>query len=166
MIGARLFLQTENQPRGARWRDALRARSRAVRFYDRYPGVEIQLGADGYVDAHPSHLERMRRRELLNLGSVSLDLDKAVYADPDRFPTEDLKYTCDSMLDTWRVYLDRAASVAGFDSHGWGSVFPRVVFVGDRYSGNRAAARPFSNPMGSCATLSELLNHAGVAERD
>src|SRR3990167_2265482 len=120
MIGARLFLQTENQSRGAKWRDALRARSRAVRFYDRYPGVEIQLAAGGWMGVRSSHIDRMHLRELMKFGSTAVDLDRAVYADPDRFPTEDLKYTCDSMLDKWRVYLDRAESVSRFDAHGWG----------------------------------------------
>jgi hypothetical protein len=47
---------------------------------------------------------------------------------------------------------------------GWGSTYPRVLLVGDRYNGDREAALPFSNKNGASRTLSELLSHAGMSE--
>ncbi|WP_160518754.1 hypothetical protein, partial [Escherichia coli] len=49
---------------------------------------------------------------------------------------------------------------------GWGSPYPQIVFVGDRYNGPRDAHLPFSNKSGPSKTLSDLLNAAKLWERD
>lgn len=165
MHGARLFLYTDNQQRGARWREALRARMRARKWFDRYPGFDVALQphAAGYAQ-HQLHVDRLHARELNNLGSGKIDLDLQAYDEPAAFPLEELKYTIDEWLGRAAGYLDRAESVARFEPHGWGSVFPDVLFVGDQYDGDRAAERPFSDATGASTTLTKLLNVADIPE--
>lgn len=69
-------------------------------------------------------------------------------------------------LRCWGAHLDRATSVRAFARGGWGSIWPKVLFVGERHHGADPLARPFGEDGASSAYLSQLLDSAGVAEAD
>lgn len=70
------------------------------------------------------------------------------------------------VLDVWQRYLDRATTVRTMVPCGYGSLFPTLVLVGDRYpEPERPFNRPFDRATGASLFLTRLLDLAGIGER-
>lgn len=151
MEGSRLVLISDSPSRAVPWRNALRDRMRARKWYQRYPLVDVEIAAIGSPQEQ-THVDRLRKRALLNRGSVQIDIAWLGNQRIEEVPLESLKELLDLWLDEWAIYLDRAESVAHFDPTGWGALFPRILFVGDSSLHNEL--------------LSELLDAAQLEERE
>lgn len=160
MEGSRLFILSEDQALARRWVTELQARMRARKLFDRWPGAKVVVHPWGTPVAAPPHVDRLYMRGALSRGSMMQQV-----ADEPAEAVEDRKAQLDEMLDEWSELARRALfndRIVG----GWGHPYPKIVFVGDRYNGERAERRPFSNKQGASRVLSQLLNHAGLREPD
>lgn len=160
MEGSKLYVTSPETCVARAWIRLLNFRMRERKLFDRYPGTQVEhlpFAQPANVLA-PSHAERLAARLASARGSVFeviYDLPRVGHEDSD----------CDFMLDTWILHQQRAF-LLNLTVGGWGSCYPKVVLVGDRYNGEREARLPFSNKLGASKTLSDLLNHADLKEPD
>jgi hypothetical protein len=121
-----------------------------------------------------SHAFRLWCREMNSAGAVS------IYAGPSRdfhrndehvreigwidaAPQGKTDDALREILRGWSAHLDRVATVRAIARGGWGSLFPRVLFVGERHHGMDPLARPFGEGEDSAA-MSLLLDRAEIPE--
>jgi len=153
MEGSRLFVTSYDQKLARAWIDALRSRMRARKMFDRLPGTDVVVHPWGEQREIIPHVDRLHERHVLSLGGMFCT---AMYD----CPTRDL---LDETLDEWDARQRRCADLA-CRVHGWGDPYPKILFVGDRYNGERGSTLPFSNRNGASKTLSTLLEHAKIPE--
>lgn len=158
MKGSRLFITSENQAIAREWVDELNGRRRARKAFDKYPDTSIVVHPWGTQHDPSPHVDRLYERQMLSLGSQFTFVDARPAKD-----VETRKREMDDVLDEWDARMVRAAAVQRV-VHGWGEIWPAILFVGDRYNGERRCALPFSNKTGSSKTLSELLDWAKIPE--
>lgn len=172
MNGSRLFIHSANPQHAAAWTRALSSRMRERKLFDRYPGTKIVAMPTGTLQDVPSHEDRIYLRDQLWRGSIIKELDgdpNALYACPDYPDCADHFHKrtgagrrqdlYDEIIDEWIEQQDRATLVA--TCGGWGSPYPKVVFIApcsDKF--------PFGDKSPASRTLTEILNHARLWEKD
>lgn len=167
MEGSRLFLYSADPAFAARWQREFRARMNARRTYDALPLTDVAVLPHALAADRLSHVDRLAVRMSWTLGSCSIVLDRLDLTTPEHVPLAARKQFLDDSLDLWADAQRASQRLAdAWGDHGWGSATAKVVLVGDRYRGTKARPLPFSNPEGASATLSLLLEAAGLAERD
>jgi hypothetical protein len=152
MEGSRLFVTSIDQKLAREWVDKLRSRMRARKMFDRLPGTDVVVHPWGAQQAVVPHVDRLHERHVLSRGGMFC---LAEYA-----PTSGV---VDETLDEWIERQARCVYLARM-IRGWGDPYPRILFVGDRYNGERGSELPFSNRNGASRTLSTLLEHARIPE--
>ena len=164
MHGSRLFLIDDIPTRAARWRGEFRARMNHRKWSDRFPLTDVVVAPFGEIQRSAeglTHIDRLFFRDAHSRGMYAVALDEG----PETFTLEARKELLDLHLDLWAERQERAQEVVAV-LPGWGHGYAKVLFVGDRYNGDRAAQLPFSNTIGASLTLTHLLNGARLLEAD
>lgn len=67
-------------------------------------------------------------------------------------------------MEQWKLHLIRSQAIQKACPHSWGYLWPKILFVGETVG--QPSPRPFNGDNGASRTLTDLLDHADIGEKD